>query len=410
LARNDILVGLDVGTTKICAVVGRTLDGALQILGVGLAPCRGLRRGVVVDLAETVRAIQDAIARAQRMAGVELESAWVGLTGEHISCQNTRGVITISRADHQVTAEDVHRVRRAADQGVALPADREIIHNISRGYVIDGQPGVRNPVGMSATRLEVEAHVVIGSSNFIQNVEKCVTQAGLDVEAVVLEPIATADAVVTPAERELGVIVLDMGGGTSDLAIFHGGSICYTGAVPAAGELVTKDIAIGLRLTPEDAEQVKITHGVALASLVGEEEIIPVPTIGGGPARELPRALLAEIIEPRMREIFTLVAEKIRESGFGPVVAAGAVLTGGASQLPGTAELASEILQRPVRIGVPAKITGLVETVCNPIYATGVGLVVYAARERAALAAEARPPMAASVWGRLRRWIQELLD
>lgn len=410
MAKSEILVGLDIGTTKVCAVVGRTQDSRVEIMGVGLAPCHGLRKGVVVDLEQTVAAIREAVSKAQRMAGVEMISAWVGITGEHVFCQNSRGVVSVSRPDHQIEPQDVERVMRAADQGVMLPADREMVHNISRSFIIDGQDGVKNPVGMSATRLEVETHVVMGATNFIQNVEKCVERAELSVEDIVLEPIATGEAVLTPAERELGAVLIDLGGGTTDLAIFCDGSVCYSGAVPVAGNHVTRDIAVGMRVTPEEAERLKIASGCTLLSMLDPEELIRVSSSNQPEPIELPRSLLAEIIEPRMREIFDLVRTKIDGSGYQNSITSGGVLTGGASQLPGTAQLAQEVLGFPVRVGQPTKIAGLADAVRSPIYSTGVGLVLYAAAQKQVPWAVSEGKTVGSLLGRIRRWLRDLFS
>jgi len=380
VAKNEILVSIDIGTTKICTVIGELkADRQIDVIGIGMSPSHGMRRGVVVDLDSTVHAIEDSVDKAQRTAGVEVGSAVVGVTGEHIFSQNSQGLVHISRPDHEITEEDVARVLENA-QSIAFPSEREIIHVIPRGYKVDGQEGVRSPVGMSGSRLEVETHIIMGQTTFLQNIRKCLYRTDLHIEDIVVESLATGEAVLHPDEKELGVAVLDIGGGTSDLAVFTKGEIAYSVVIPVAGNLVTYDLAVGLRTSQEDAERLKIEYGCALTDLVSEDEVVPVPDLGSMEVREYPRIILAEIIKPRMQDIFEMARNYLDQSGFGSLLPAGIVLSGGASQLFGAAQLASQVMGMPARIGVPCNVGGLRESIANPAYATGVGLLQYAAR------------------------------
>lgn len=378
LAQKELIAGLDVGTTKICAVVAEIEpDTWPNIIGVGISPCTGLKKGVVVDIETTTAAIHDAVDKAERMAGCEIASVLVGVTGEHIACLNSRSVVAITHNQRrEISPSDVERVLDSA-KVIVLPPDREIIHAIPRWYSVDGQVGVKSPVGMYGNRLEVETHVVTGLSSFIQNVVKCVNQAGLGVEATILEPIATGESVLTPAETDLGVVLVDIGGGTSDVAIYINGQIYHSAVVPVGGTHVTRDIAIGLRTTIEDAERIKIEHGIATVGAVGETESFEVASLGGGRPRHLPRKVLAEIIEPRASEILSLVMDHVVQAGCQDRIPAGLVLTGGGSQLRGLCELATEVTGLPARVGSLHGVNGLVEAVSSPSCATAVGLVLF---------------------------------
>lgn len=354
--------------------------GSVDIVAVGLTPSSGLKKGVVVDLDATTEAIKVAADKAQRMAGnVTIRSVVTGITGEHISSLNSRGVIAITGPEREVQPSDVERVVDAS-KVIVLPPEREIIHAIPRGFTVDGQDGVKDPVGMSGGRLEVETHIVTGSSTFLDNVVKCVQRAGLAVEATVLEPIATSESAVIPAEKDLGVTLIDIGGGTTDVAVFTGGEIYYTAVLPVGGNHVTNDIAVGLRASGEEAEKAKIGYGCATLDLVGEDDTFEITSLGAEASRELPREILARIIEPRMQEILQMVRAELMKSGYLDLLPAGAVITGGGAQMPGTVDLAEKILGMPVRLGLPRDIGGLNDTVQSPIYTTGVGLVMYAAR------------------------------
>lgn len=392
----NAVVGLDVGTTKICTVVARPLgDGRLEVLGVGVVPSLGLKRGVVVDLQDAVESIRRSVQRAQESSALEIRSAYVGITGDHVTSLNVAGR-TIVSAGTEVTPEDCERVLQAARDNVGnLGPNREIVHVIPREFALDGQPGIRRPVGMSGRRLEVAAHVVTGVKSILENVEKCVVAAGVQVLEKVLEPIATAEAVLTPAERELGVALIDVGGGTADVAVFLDGSICHTSAIPVAGNHVTRDLAIGLRVPVEQAEDLKRKAGVALAAQADDRQRVGIRLAGTGEPQQVPRRLLGEIIQPRLEEILNLARTDLKRSGFYDLIG-GVVLTGGGCLLPGTLELASKVLDdNRVRLGEPQGITGLVAPISGPAFGTSVGLAMYGAA-RLAEAPEPPPPLAAA--------------
>jgi cell division protein FtsA len=376
-----LIAGLDIGTTKICCVVAEVGDNDELILsGVGISPSAGLKRGVVVDIEATVRAVEDAVAKAARQSGREIESVYVGVTGEHISSLNSKGVTAITHADREIDEHDVARVK---DQSmvIVLPPDRIILHAIPRSYSIDGQNGIRHPIGMSGARLEVETHIVTAAKTFIENVEKCVTRANLGLSDMVLEPLATAEAVVLPAEKNLGVCLVDIGGGTTDMAIFQGGAIYYSAVIPVGGSHVTNDIAQLLRVSSEEAERLKIESGSAVMEGIGEDQTVKVTQIGSTEARSLRRRALCEIIEARMQELFQLVQKEIERSGCRNQLPAGLILSGGGCQLRGAQECAASVLEAPVRIGKPTGVGGLADVVSSPIYATSVGLVQYGAQQ-----------------------------
>jgi len=390
LSRKEFVAGLDIGTTKTCCVLAETdiESGAVDIIGVGLMPSNGLRRGVVVDLDATTEGIRGAVDKAQRMAGnIAVRSVVVGITGEHVSSLNSRGVIAITSPDREITHGDVERVVEAS-RVIVLPPEREIIHAIPRGFVVDGQDGVKDPVGMSGSRLEVETHIVTGSTAFLDNVIKCVRRAGLEIETTVLEPIATGESAALPAEKDLGAVLIDIGGGTTDVAVFVNGEIYYTAVLPIGGNHVTRDMAIGLRASQEEAEEVKLKYGCATNDMVDMDDTFRVKSLGDEQPRELPREMLVEIIEPRMQEILQMVREEVIKSGYIDMLPAGVVLTGGGALMRGTIQLAEKILGMPTRMGLPQGVGGLNDTVQSPVYATGVGLVIYAARVRADLREE----------------------
>jgi len=380
VAREDVVVGLDIGTTKVCTVIGHgDAQGRITIAGVGIAPSRGVKKGVVVDVDDTVSAIRDSVERASHMAGITVEQVVAGVTGEHIQSSNCKGTVTISGEAGVVTEEDVERVMHAAAMDV--PRDREIIHSLPRDFAVDGHKGVRRPVGMCGQRLEVETHIVTGSAGFLQNVVQCVERAGLIVDALVLEPIATSEAVATPDERELGVALIDIGGGTSDIAVFLDGSIAFSHAVPVGGNHVTRDISIGLRTPFEIAEKLKVERGVASPDLIPHGEALEVVSAGSGERLRLPRAILGEIIEARMSELFEMSREAIESAGVQNRLAGGVILTGGGALLPGATELASQIFDLPVRLGRPIALSGWSDKVDAPQFATGVGLLRFALRQ-----------------------------
>jgi cell division protein FtsA len=380
--RAEPVVGLDVGTTKICAVIGEPKPGGgMDILGVGAAPSRGLRRGVVVNIDSTVEAIKQAVAEAEQMAGLEVARVYAGVAGGHIRSLNSRGVVPVSGRDREVSAVDVERVVEAA-RAVNVPQDREIIHVLPQTFTVDDADGVREPVGMSGVRLEVEVHIVTAAVTSVQNVVRSVNRAGLAVQDVVLEPIASAEAVLAPEEKELGVILIDVGGGTTDMALFRDGAVWHTAVLPLGGDHITNDVAVGLRTPMAEAEGLKKRYGCALTALVPAEETIDVPSVGGRKPRQLSRQVLSEIIQPRVEEIFTLIARDLGKAGFTDAATAGVVVTGGSSIMEGVPELAEAVFDLPVRRGVPAEVGGLADVVRSPIYATGVGLALYGVRRQ----------------------------
>jgi cell division protein FtsA len=375
--RENLIVGLDIGTTKICAIVGAMTDEGLDIVGIGTSPSRGLRKGVVINIESTVNAIRKAIQEAELMAGCEIKSVFAGIAGGHIKGINSQGVIAIK--NREVTTEDVRRVIDAA-KALAIPMDREVIHILPQEFIIDDQDGIKEPLGMSGVRLEARVHIVTGAVASAQNIIKSCNKAGVDVGDIVLEQLASSEAVLTPDEKDLGVALVDVGGGTTDIAIFVDGAIKHTSVLSLGGNHLTNDIAVGLRTPTAEAEKIKQISGCCLVSMVGKDETIEVPSVGGREPRILSRQLLAEILEPRVEEIFTLVNREIVKSGFEDLIASGVVLTGGSAILPGMPELAEQIFDLPVRRGKPSDIGGLTDVVNSPIYATGVGLVKYGSR------------------------------
>ena len=372
--------GLDIGTTKIsCIVADQDASGELRIVGIGNAPSEGLRRGAVVDLEKTVASIARAVDEAERMAGFDIKGVHAGIAGDHIRSLNSRGVVAVSRKDNEIAPADVERVVEAA-KAIAIPTDREIIHVIPQEFIVDDQNGIKDPVGMSGVRLEAEVHIITGAVTSARNICRAIQRAGLKVFDLTLEPLASAMAVLDEDEKNLGVVLLDLGGGTTDLAMFHEGAVRHTSIIPFGGANVTSDIAIGLRTPIDKAETIKIQHGAALAAMVGGDEFVNVSGVGGRGDKEISRHVLASMIEPRMEEIFALANKEVRKNHFAPLMGGGVVLTGGTSLLPGTAELAEQVFEMPVRLGLPRGLGGLSANVCDPRYATGVGLVLHAAK------------------------------
>src|SRR5690554_6487197 len=370
-----MIVGLDIGTSKVVALVGEIgTDGELEIVGIGSHPSRGMKKGVVVNIESTVQSIQRAIEEAELMAGCEIHSVYVGIAGSHVHSMNSDGVVSIR--DREVGEADLERVMGAA-RAVPVPADQKIIHILPQEYAIDNQEGIREPMGMSGVRLEAKVHLVTCAVNAVQNIEKCIRRCGLEVEDVILEQLASSYSVLTEDEKELGVCMVDIGGGTTDIAIFTEDAIRHTAVIPIAGDQVTNDIAMALRTPTQHAEEIKIRYACALAKLAGPEETIKVPSVGERPPRDLSRQALAEVVEPRYDELFTLIQAELRRSGFEDMIPAGIVLTGGTAKMEGAVELAEEIFHMPVRLGVPQEFKGLSDVVRNPIYATGVGLLHY---------------------------------
>ena len=398
-----MIVGLDIGTSKVVAMVGEvTADGALKIVGLGSHPSRGLKKGVVVNIESTVQSIQRAVEEAELMAGCQIHSVYAGIAGSHIRSLNSHGIVAIR--DREVYTLDIERVIDAA-QAVAIPADQKILHILPQEYIIDSQEGIKEPLGMSGVRLEAKVHVVTCAVNAAQNIEKCIRRCGLEVEEIILEQLASSYAVLTDDERELGVCLVDIGGGTTDIAIFTEGAIRHTGVIPIAGDQVTNDIAMALRTPTQYAEEIKIRYACALAQLAGADETIKVPGVGERGARDLSRQALAEVVEPRYDELFTLVQAEIRRSGFEDVLAGGIVLTGGTSKMEGVVELAEEIFHMPVRIGSPAGVQGMADIVKNPIYSTAVGLLLFGVKQYTAAAGVKEAP-GRGLMKKVKQWLQ----
>ena len=376
------IVGIDVGTTKICTLVAEVDEyDSLRIVGVGAVPSRGLRKGVVVNVDEATSAISASIEKAERVSGYKIESAYVGVAGGHIASVNSRGVVAVSRPERGITQDDIDRALDAA-QAIAIPYNREIIHVIPRSFIVDGQDGIRDPLGMVGYRLEVEAHIVTGASASIHNLVKCVQGAGVGIDGLVLEPLAAGEAVLTSTEQEMGVVLADVGGGTTDIAIFIEGSVWHTVVLATGGNHLTNDIAVGLRTPFTAAEEIKKIYGYALATQV-EDEPIDVFAFGDSPRQTVSRRFLAEIIEARTEEIFTLILREIKRSGYDGLLPAGIVLCGGTSELAGIKELGRNILQLPVRVGSPNHLEGLVDVISSPAYAASVGLLLWGLRQEA---------------------------
>jgi cell division protein FtsA len=375
--KESVVVGLDIGTTKICTVVGEVAEGQVDIIGLGTCPSKGIRKGVVINIDSTVQSIKKAVEEAELMAGCHITSVYAGIAGGHIKGINSHGVIAVK--NREIGPNDVKRVIDAAS-AVAIPMDREVIHIIPQEFIVDEQDGIKDPVGMSGIRLEGRVHIVTGAITSAQNIIKCANRAGLDVDDIVLEQLGSSEAVLTPEEKELGVAIVDIGGGTTDLIIFSGGSIKHTAVVSLAGSHITNDISLGLRTPLEEAEKLKKRYGCALAGLVRKDETIEVPSVGGRKPRVLSRQTLAEIIEPRVEEILTLVHHEIEKTDYRELIASGVILTGGSAILEGLPELAEQIFNVPVRRGTPTGIGGLVDLVNSPMHATGVGLVLYGSK------------------------------
>ncbi|MGH7255059.1 MAG: cell division protein FtsA [Nitrospirales bacterium] len=406
--RDQIVVGLDIGTTKICAIVAEADDdGGVNIVGVGSSPSRGLRKGVVVNIESTVESIKKAVEEAELMAAVQINSVYTGIAGSHISGENSRGVVALKR--EEVMREDIQRAIDSARSVAVLPHDRRILHLLPRDFVVDDQDGIREPLGMCGQRLEVDVHIITGAVTSAQNLIKSVNRAGLDVVDIVLQPLASSEAVLSAEERELGVAMVDLGGGTTDLALFAEGSIRHTAVLPIGGQHLSTDLAIGLRTPQAEAERLKIRHGMALAELVKEDDTIEVPSVGDRPPRTLSRKLLAEILEPRVEEIFDLVRREITRTGYEGMLAAGVVITGGTSMLEGMVEAAERVLDLPVRRGVPKGVGGLRDIVSNPMYATGVGLILHARHHASELetAGLRNSRRLSRVFDRMRAWMLE---
>jgi cell division protein FtsA len=383
MAKKDddkLIVGLDIGTSKVLAIVGEVSPtGEVEVIGVGHHPSRGMKKGVVVNIESTVQSIQRAVEEAELMAGVQIRSVYAGIAGSHISSFNSHGIVAIK--DKEVGPGDVERVIEAA-RALAIPTDQKVLHVLPQEFIIDKQEGIREPIGMSGVRLEAKVHIVTGAVSAAQNIIKCVRRCGLEVDDIILEQLASSMSALTEDEKELGVCLVDVGGGTTDISVFTEGAIRHTAVIPIAGDQVTNDIAVALRTPTANAEEIKKKYGCALTQLAHRDETIEVPGVGERPPRKLSRQMLAEVIEPRVEELFGLVQAELRRSGFEDVIGSGIVLTGGSSKMEGMIDLAEEVFHMPVRLGVPQYVGGLKGVVQNPIFATGVGLVLYGARCR----------------------------
>lgn len=399
------VVGLDIGTNKVAAIVAEvTADRELEIIGIGSHQSRGLKKGVVVNIESTVQSIQRAVEEAELMAGCQIDSVYAGIAGSHIRSINSHGIVAIR--DREVLQQDVDRVIDAA-KAMAIPADQKILHIIPQEFVIDAQEGVKEPLGMSGVRLEAKVHLVTCAVNAAQNIEKCIERCGLRVNDIILEQLASSYSVLTDDERDLGVCLVDIGGGTTDIAVFTDGAIRHTVVIPIAGDQVTNDIAMALRTPTQNAEEIKIKYACALTQLARPDETIKVPGVGDKPARELSRQALAEVVEPRYDELFTLIQAELRRSGFEDLIAAGIVLTGGASKMEGVIELAEEIFHMPVSLGSPRNVAGLKDIVKNPVYATGVGLLQYGMQQEEEQPKRGSGLRPGGAFGRLKKWFGE---
>ena len=377
---DDLIVGLDIGTSKICAVVGEIRpDGQIDIIGMGSHPSVGLRKGMVINIENTVNSIKEAVEEAETMAGCEISSVFAGIAGGHIKGFNSHGVIALK--NREVGKTDIERVIDAA-RAVAIPMDREVIHTLPQEFIVDDQGGITDPTGMAGVRLEVKIHIVTGAVTSAQNIIKCANRAGLDVYDIILESLASSEAILNDEERDLGVALVDFGGGTTDLAIFSENAIKHTSVLTLGGDNLTNDIAVGIRTPFKEAEKIKIKYGCGLTSLIGQDETIKVPSVGGREPRTISRKILGEILEPRVEEIFSLIHHEMLRSGYDELVTSGIVVTGGSALLPGVPEIVEQVFNMPARIGYPDNIGGLKEIVNSPMYATAVGLVLYGAKER----------------------------
>lgn len=400
----DLMVGIDIGTSKVVAIVGEVgTDGQLNIVGLGSHPSQGMKRGVVVNIESAVNSIQHAVEEAELMAGCQIYSAYTGIAGSHIRSINSHGIVPIR--DREVSQVDIDRVIDAA-KAVAIPADQKILHILPQEFIIDNQDCIREPIGMSGVRLEAKVHIVTGAVSAAQNIVKCLKRCGLAASDIVLEQFASSQSILTDDEKELGVCMIDIGGGTTDIAIFTDGAIRHSAVIPIAGDQVTSDIAIALRTPTRNAEEIKIKYACALQDLADTNQMIDIPTVGDRPARHVSKRGLAEVVEARYEELFNLVANEIRRSGLEEILAAGLVLTGGGSKVEGAVELAERVFKMPVRLGTPQFVTGVPEVINNPVYATGVGLLLYGIQQRDNQREVLTNTGMKSLWNRMRGWFQ----
>jgi cell division protein FtsA len=401
------VVGLDIGTSKVCAIVAEVNPDGLEVVGLGTVPSNGLRKGVVVNIDATVESVRRAVEEAELMAGCQITNVVVGIAGGHIKGFNSQGIIAVK--NREVSEQDLRRVVEQA-RAISIPVDREIIHILPQEFSIDDQDGVRDPLGMNGVRLEANVHIVTGAISATQNIVRCCNKCGLKLQDMVLEQIASSEAVLGPDEKEIGVALVDIGGGTTDMAVWYKGSIRHTTVLAIGGDHLTNDIAAGLRTPAVEAEKIKRKYGCAMAKLVGKDEVIHVPSVGGRKPREVPRQLLCEIIEPRMEEIFQLVNRELSKVGMEDMISAGVVLTGGTALLPGIEQLGEQVFEMPVRVGKPQGIAGLTDIVNSPMYATGVGLVLWGKKEyyrKGFKGVKADSKIFGRIWDRLREVVVE---
>ncbi len=405
MAKRNLIVGLDIGTTKVCAIIGEVTDNGIEIVGIGSQPSEGLRKGVVVNIDSTIESVRRAVEEAELMSGCHIKSVYTGIAGGHVKSFNSYGIVAVKNSE--VDETDVKRAMEAA-KAIAMPLDREVLHILPQFYIVDDQDGVKDPIGMSGVRLEVKVHIITGAVTSIQNIMKSVNGVGLDVNDIILDQLAASEAVLSADEKELGVALVDIGGGTTDIAVYSEGSIKHTAVLPLGGSYLTNDIAVGLRTPVTEAERVKVRYGCAYTSLIPQDEMIEVPSVGGREPRRVSRQVLGGIIEPRMDEILNLVCREIVKSGYEERLAAGIVLTGGTAMLEGITELSEQIFNMPVRRGYPAGIGGLEEIVHTPLYATSVGLVMYGSRYQAKSAyKKSESNLLRGVNKKVKRWFSE---
>jgi cell division protein FtsA len=409
LDRETVLVGIDVGTTKVTTLIGEVgRTGDVNIIGYGIGPSVGMKKGMVANIDQTVNSVAQSIEKAERLSGYKISSAFVSVGGSHISSQNSRGVVAVSGHRREVSREDVARATDAA-KAIQVPSNRELLHVVPRGFIVDGQDGIKDPLGMSAVRLEVETHIVAGAATSVQNLTKCITQTNVQIDELVISSLASAEATLTDTEKDLGVVVADIGGGTTDIAIFVDGAIYHSAVLPVGAINVTNDVAIGLRTSLNLAEEIKIKHGSANLSDVQPEELLNVAVLGETGGQTIQRRRLCEIIEARMGEIYSLIAEEVKRSGHAGMLPAGAVLTGGGARIGGAAELAREVLQMPVRIGSPQGVGGLMDQLSNPAFSTPIGLLLWGANHlgEEPIGYTAGSPVGAG-FGRILEWVRGL--
>jgi cell division protein FtsA len=409
------IVGIDVGTTKVCTIVAQALDhGRINVLGVGVTPSKGIDKGVVVNIDDAVNAIATSVEKAERLSGYRIGTAFVGVAGRHVASLNSRGVVAVSRADHEITRNDIARAVEAA-QAVAIPTQREVIHVIPRAYIVDGHEGIRDPIGMSGFRLEVETHIVTGEVMAIQNLIKSVQRSGVEIDDLVLQPLASGEAVLTDEDKDRGVVLVDMGGGTTDIAVFVQGGVWHTSVIPVGGSHFTNDIVLVMQTPHHTAEYLKLRYGSAVLdeAEIGDQDIVEVEGYSPGEQQQISRTMLSQVLQARSEEVIELIYNEIKRSGYDGMLPAGVVLTGGASQLPRFDELMREMLGIPVRLGVPTDLAGLADSLDSPAYSTGVGLIRWGARHGLAMLNAPGPSADRKEWGsayeRFKGWLREFL-